>query len=502
MDKRMRRAKMNALSTLLNQLVSTVCGMLIPWVMINAFGSTAYGATTSIAQFLAYISLFEGGIGRVARGALYKPLAEGDMNRVSGIYYATKRFFRTLGLAFAGYVLVLAVCYYEIADVSDFTREYIFAMVIAIAIGKFAEYMGGISNMTLLNADQKQYIVNSVLMLTTILNVAMVFVLASLGVDILWVKLVSSFVFVLKPVLFTIYLRKHYKIRKPKEKTVLENKVTGLAQHMAYVVHSSTDVLILTICADLKFVAVYSVYHLISYSLRNITTSFTGGMEAMFGNMIAKGEAETLRNTYQRYKLILTLLTVTLFGAAGALIISFVYLYTWKSTDANYIQPLFAILMLLSDAINCLILPCYNLTIAANRLKETQWGAYTEAGINLVVSLALVFWNPLVGIAIGTLASTLFKSFYYIVYSGKQVLGISRFNLLMKFSAVVCAILGISLGGMCLFSFFYFRNYIDWILGGICTVAVSGTAALVLGSLLYPKNFRALTDSVLKKIRK
>ena len=91
MDNRMRRARINAATTLLNQLVTTFVGVAIPWIMIGRFGSEAYGATTSIAQFLAYISLFEGGIGRVARGALYGPLAEGDNAKISGIYLAVKR---------------------------------------------------------------------------------------------------------------------------------------------------------------------------------------------------------------------------------------------------------------------------------------------------------------------------------------------------------------------------------------------------------------------------
>jgi O-antigen/teichoic acid export membrane protein len=502
MDKRMHRVKVNAASTLLNQLVSTVSGMLIPWIMIRTFGSAAYGATTSIAQFLAYISLFEGGIGRVARGALYKPLADGDEYAVSKVYLAIKRFFRKLGIAFAGYTLILAFCYYDIANITEFTRDYIFAMVLAIAVGKFAEYMGGISNITLLNADQKQYVVNGVIMLSTLLNVLLVAILASSGVDILWVKLASSLVFVLKPIFLTLYIRSHYHIHKTKERAVLENKITGLAQHMAYVVQNNTDVLILTMFAGLEYVAVYSVYHMITYSLRNITSSFTGGMEAVFGNMIAKGEIDQLRAIYQRYKLILTVLTITLFGAAGALIVPFVTLYTWRSIDAEYVQPLFAVLLVMAEAINCLVLPCFNLPIAANRLKESQWGAYLEAGINLLISLLLVFWNPLVGIAIGTLVSAIFKSLYYIIYAGKNVLKINVGRLLVKYLAVVLMILGITMGGISLFTHIYIRHYLTWILAGICTVAVTGTIGLLWGSLLYPKTMKRMAKSIMAHFKR
>ena len=88
MDKRQKRASINAATTLANQVLATVCGILIPWAMIDTFGSEAYGATTSVAQFLSYISLLEGGIGRAARGELYKPLADGDVQSISRVFLA------------------------------------------------------------------------------------------------------------------------------------------------------------------------------------------------------------------------------------------------------------------------------------------------------------------------------------------------------------------------------------------------------------------------------
>ena len=500
MDNRMKRAGINAMSTVANQLVVTIIGIIVPWVMISNFGSIAYGATTSIAQFLGYITLFEGGIGRVARGALYKPLADGNNKEISRVYYAIKRFFAVLGIAFIGYTLILAFGYYEIADVSEYTREYIFALVIAIAIGKFAEYMGGITNITLLNADQRQYVVNAVVIFSSILNVALIVILANSGVDILWVKLVSSFVFVLKPILFTIYVRKKYRLKKTKEKAVLKNKITGMAQHVAYVVQNSIDVLILTILSDLTYVAVYSVYNLIASSLRNITTSFTGGMEAVFGNMIAKDEHETLLSTYRRYKFILTVLTVALFGTATATILPFVAIYTWKATDADYLQPTFAIILLLSYAINCVILPCFNLPIAANQLKKSQWGAYTEAGINLVVSCVLVFWNPLIGVAVGTLVSSIFKSIYYIIYSGKNILKIGVFSMLFEFVITILVLTAVSVVGMIVIDKMLIDSYIQWILCGIVTVIIMGAIGIILGALMYPDQFKSTARKLLNKI--
>ena len=469
--------------------------------MIESFGSEAYGATTSIAQFLSYISLLEGGIGRAARGELYKPLAEGDMTSVSRIFLAVKRFFRSVGLGFLGYALLLAFCYYDIADVTIFTRDYIFWLVIAITVGKFAEYMGGYPNITLFNADQRQYVPNVVVIGTNILNVALVILLATAGWELLWVKLCSSLVFVLKPVIYSIYRRKHYRIIRTKERAKLQNQWTAIGQHFAYFIQTNIDVFILTIFANLKYVAVYSVYHLISFSLRNIVTSLGGGMEALFGDMIAKGEQQALQATYKRYKFLLTLLTVTLFGAAMVLILPFVRLYTYGTTDANYIQPVFGVLLLLGDAIYCLTLPCYNLPIAANKLKESRVGAYGEAAINVVVSMALVFWNPLVGIAIGTLASMLFKSFYLMFFSAKHILREQLWKMVRDFCGAVLLLAVIAVLGVWLIQYVPIYNYLTWIGCGFAVVLVTGAAALLLAGRLYPDACKMLLRKVIKRGR-
>lgn len=494
MDKRQKRAKINAATTLGNQLVATLCGMLIPWIMIDSFGSEAYGATTSIAQFLSYISLLEGGIGRAARGELYKPLAEGDTVNVSRVYMAVKRFFTTIGTAFLVYAVVLAFCYYDIADITLFTRDYVFWLVIAITIGKFAEFMGGYSNITLFNADQRQYVSNVTVIVTSLLNVLLVVVLARSGCDLLWVKLGSSLVFVLKPIVYSIYRKKNYTIVRTAERAKLKNQWTAIGQHIAYFIQNNIAIFTLTVFADLKAVAVYSVYHLISFSLRNIVTSFGGGMEAMFGDMIAKNETEALEKAYKRYKLTLTLLTLALFGAAMVLIQPFIKLYTAGVTDTNYSQPIFAGILLLSDAIYCLTLPCYNLPISAGKLKESRTGAYGEAIVSVVVSMVLVFWNPLIGVALGALAAMLFKSVYLIVFSGKEILRMRPWKMLRNFGLSVAVLTAIAVGGMWAAPYFAIENYISWALHGVGAVVITGAAALLVGSLLYPKTMKSLTS--------
>ena len=506
-DERTHKAKLNTLSTLINHLVATLCGIIVPRLMIGAFGSELYGATTSIAQFLSYIALLEGGIGRVARGALYSPLAQKDDGGISRIYHALKRFFRGIGVFFAVYAVVLAVIYYDIAEVEAISRKYTFWLVLAISFSTLVDYFFGITNMTLINADQHKYIVNLAVIGTRILNTLMIVVLISTSNELLTVKMVSSLVIIIRPLFYSRYVKKHYNLPQVEKKdAVLKHKWNGLGQHFAYFLHTNTDIVLLTLFADLATVSVYSVYSLIAVSIRNIASSFAGGMEAELGNIVAGRETKTLRNVYRRYQCMLNMIAMILFGTAAVMVMPFVRLYTEGIRDANYIQPAFALVLILAEGVNCISLPCSTIPISANKLKQTQWGAFGEAIVNIGVSCILMQWNPLLGVAMGTLCAEVFKSLYYIVYAEKNILGRPVWKALGRFGCSVLLLAAMSLGGMRLMMEVEFAGYIDWIVWAVVAVICVAIPTVLANLAMYRGEFRSAVDfvfgSIVRRLRR
>lgn len=501
-DKRTQRAKLNMITTFVNQLVSTLCGILIPQAMIGAFGSAIYGATTSISQFLSYVSLLESGIGSVARAELYKPLAEKNNYQVSTIYHALKRFFARIGIVFIFYIVVLAYFYNDIANVSVLSREYSFWLVCAIGLSTAVDYLCGISNQMFITADQKKYIVNTAITAVRVLNTVLTLILVNSGTDVLIVKLVSSIVIIIRPVFLSIYVKKSYSLPKVNRKeAVLKQKWTGLGQHFAYFIHSNTDIIVLTLFADLKIVAVYSVYYLVVFNMRSLVFSFAGGMESELGDMIARNEKEKLVKAYRRYQCIINTITLIAFGSTAALVVPFVKLYTANVSDANYIQPAFALIFVMVEAFNCISLACSTLPISANRLRQTQWGAFGEALINIVLSCILIRFNPLLGVIIGSLAAEIFKFVFYSVYAAKHILKTSVFKELIRQASVLFVLFAVSFVGINIFNAASISNYFQWALAACGTVVVMTVIALIVGRILYPKELNALINALKNKIK-
>ena len=317
---RFNEEKLNIYTALFNQIITIVCGIFLPRILIGSFGSEAYGISVSIAQFLSYITLLEGGIGGVARAELYGPLAKKDADATGAVYYAIKRFFNHVAAIFVVYSLGLGLVYYSLAHVKIFTRTYVFMLVVVISLATLAKYVGGLTNLILIVASKKQYINNLIMAATTLINVIAVALLVYWGCDLIWVKLGSSLIFIVRPILYSIYVKKNYCLpAQVKKRRILEQKWTGIGQHIAYFLHKNTDVVLLTLLADLRLVAVYSVYNMIISNIRSLTESFSSGMEAVFGELLAKGEFAALQKAFQKYKVLLSAASLILFCCTGIL---------------------------------------------------------------------------------------------------------------------------------------------------------------------------------------
>lgn len=501
---RAKKAKLNIIVSILCQIVNAVCGIVLPKILLGAFGSEAYGATSSITHFLAYITLLEGGISGVARAALYKPLAENDTHGISEVIAEIKKFFRTLGIVFVVYVLVLACSFKEISHTEVLDWASSFLLVLVISISTFGQYFIGISNTILLQAAQQKYITYIVTIAAVILNTVLSFVLVKLGCGLIMVKLVSSFVFVLRPVALWIYVKRHFKLTKVEKSNTraLSQKWTALGQHIAYFLHSNTDVAVLTVMIDLVTVSIYSVYHMVVMQIQNMSVSFTAGMESLFGDMLAKGENEKINKVFGYYETMISMVSVIMFAVTSVLIVPFVKLYTANVQDADYIQPVFAILMVIASFVYCLRLPYHYVVVAAGHFRQTRAAAYGEAALNIVLSILLVYKFGLIGVAIGTVAANLYRFIFYIKYLAHNII-MRPIRWCLRRELINCVDFALIVFiGSALISIVQIGNYYIWVVSGVIITAVAVAIVFMSNWIFYKSDFRPILQRIMKKINR
>lgn len=494
---RSKKAIKNIIASLLQQVSNIISNLIIPRAIIGAYGSSVNGLISSITQFLSYITLLEAGIGPVIKAALYKPIANKDKYEIEKILKSSQKFFRVIAAIFIIYLIVLCFIYPLIVS-SEFEGAYTVSLILIIAISTFAEYFFGMVYRLYLQAEQKTYVASIIQILTIVLNTVLVVLLIGVGASIQLVKLVSAFVFVLRPILQNIYVKKKYniKIKNVKEKYELKQKWDGLAQHIASVVHNNTDIAILTIFSGTIEVSVYTVYSLIIKGIKNMVQALTGGVDASFGDMIAKGEKDNLNRSFRIYELFYFTLITVVYTIAMVMILPFIKVYTMGITDANYYRPTFAILITLAEFVWAIRLPYSGITLAAGHFKETKRGAWIEAFTNLILSTILVFKFGIIGVAIGTLVSMIIRTFEFMYHTSEYILQRGQKENIKRVVIVIIEILILTLLGFYISNYFIVKSYITWIILATIVGIITLLVVSLINGIAYRKDLKDILDMI------
>lgn len=432
----MRKNKLatNTLASVSNQIITIACGFVLPRYMLATYGSTVNGLVSSVTQFLSIIAFMQMGVGAVVQSALYKPLAEKDTDAVSKIFCSAQKFFRTIAIVFALYVGVLVVLYPVLVG-KDFDFWFSASLIIIIAFNSFAQYYFGITNQMLLWADQKAYVSLALDSITLVINTIISILVMKAGGSVQLVKLIATSIYVVRPLGLTAYVNRHYLIDKKIRYTSepIKQKWNGFAQHLASAVMDNTDVIILTTFSTLQNVSIYTVYHLVVNGIRQLITSFTVGVQSFFGRIYAIKDIGYVRSRFKAAETVFHFTVTVLFTCVITLIIPFVKVYTNGVTDIEYEVPVFAYIISTAQAIYCYRLVYFMMIKAAGHYKETQKSAIIEMSINLVVSILFVIKYGLIGVAIGTLAATLYRTTYFVIYLTKKIIQIDLKNTVFNF---------------------------------------------------------------------
>ena len=453
-------------------------------MILESFGSDVNGLVNSITQFLGVITLLDLGVGAVVQSALYKPLADNNTNMISKIYVSANKFFRRLAEILLVYVVLLMIFYPMLVNKS-FGHMYTALLIAAICISSFAQYYFGIVNSLLLNADQRGYIQYVAQIITLILNTFACYIIIKLGASIQIVKLTTSLIFLLRPLFLVFYVKKHYSIDPKITYTdePIKQKWNGMAQHFASYVLNGTDNIVLTMFSTLGNVSIYSVYNVVIIGVKNALLSVTNGFQSLIGEMLAKKETMKLNAFFGFVEWFLHTGTTLVFGCTGVLIVDFVRVYTYGINDADYIQPLFAVLITIANAGHCLRLPYNILILAAGHYKQTQSNYIIAMILNIVVSIATVKMWGLVGVAIGTLIAMAYQTVWMAKYDSKNIICWPFKNFLKQcgIDAITVIIASLATFKIPMLSV----SYVSWFLLAIEVFGIWLIISIVINTIFY-----------------
>lgn len=493
-----KSAVVNTISSLIFQGMSIISGLILPRLILSAFGSEVNGLISSLQQFLNYIGLLDGGVNVVIMAALYKPLQQKDTVKISGIVKASEDFFRKIGYIYIIYALMLSAVYPLVVK-SNFSWSYVASLSLILGITLLIQYMFAISYRTLLIADRKGYIVYFSQSAFFVVNLLISVLVIKFFPEIHVLKLLSACAFLIQPILYGAYVKRHYKLDKSVEadEKSLSQKWDGFGQNFALFIHNNTDVVVLTFFSTLTDVSVYTVYLMVVNSLKTIVTTVSQAILPSIGNIYAGGSEEDLQHSFDYYEFITYFLTTFLYACGIVLLVPFVQLYTIDVSDANYNQPVFGILLSLAYILECYREPFLQMTYVANKFRETSRCAYLEAVFNIVISVILVWKWGLIGVAIGTAISVLYRLIWLVLYNQKKIIKRPFKKWLIDIS--------VSFGFLCVFYLLAKRivqfgtiSVRSWLLNAIIVVLAAAVGLLITAFIFY----RPMVKKIIKMVKR
>lgn len=430
----------NMACTALYQITAMVMGFITPRLMILYYGSQVNGLIVSVTEFLTYFKMVEAGLAAAAIAALYKPLADGDNAKISGVVSAARQFYQKAGWLFCGLTLAFSVAYPFVVPVCDLSGVRLSALsemllILAMGISGALEFFTLSRYRVLLTADQKTYVVSLTSMASLLLSTALIVVLPYLGADVIMVRLAASLTLLLRSVILNRYTARNYpnvnawatpdKAALAKRWDALYNELTEVFQQGAGVILASL------ITRDAGILSVYGLYHMVTVGLWGVLKMGTTGIYSIFGNLLVSGSKPAFRAAYRDFECLYHMICAVLFGAAAVLIVPFVTLYTHGVVDVNYNVPLLGLLVV-SEAVSTHGYIPMNLMISSSGLfREVRWHCIWQVTTTVVIGGLLGLLGlrygvemSVCGILVGVILGNLVRTGFFLGFVPKSITGL------------------------------------------------------------------------------
>ena len=306
---RVRQAGKNIFFGYISNFIILCMGFLQRTVFIGVLGETLLGVNGLYTDILSMLSLAELGIGSAMNYSLYKPVANGDQEKIKsymGLY-------RKAYLAIAGVITVIGLALspflpYLIKDsggiaVRELTIYYLIFLFNTVST-YFVAYKYSLSN-----AQQRNYIQTNIATVTKIVTVFVQIIVLLLTKNFLLYLLMQAAVELLQKIFVSIYFNRLYpylrdrhvqKLEK-EETAVVVTKTKALMFHkIGDVARLSTDSIIITYFMNVRWVGVVGNYAMIITYAANFISVIFNSVISGFGNLVA---TESREKQYAMFKI-------------------------------------------------------------------------------------------------------------------------------------------------------------------------------------------------------
>ena len=377
-------------------------------ILVRTLGIAVNGLNGLFTEVISMISLAELGVGTAIIYNLYKPLAENDIPKLTQLMTLFRKAYRIIAGAIMAVGLALTPVVHLLVTKTDFSVGYIRLVFVLFVAQTASSYLFSYKS-SLLNADQKVYIVSTV---TAIFKVIMAVV------NIAVLLLTKSFVaFLITRIAVTLgmnmtisivanrkypFLKNSSQLPREERRSILSNVKHLFISSLSGKITNSTDNTLISILVSTVVVGVYSNYALILNSVNSVCSQVMNSLSGSVGNLMVTESPEKSHSVLKKLSF--------LFFFAGSLCgVGFYCVATPFVALCFGRENILAQSVLLVSAANFFLYiarePLWKMLQVSGLFAKDKNISILGSTVNLIVSLVLGKLIGIAGIFIGTVCT-------------------------------------------------------------------------------------------------
>lgn len=420
---RMEYSARNTSIAMISRIIVIVMGFVTRIVFTRILSESYVGINGLFTDILHVLALSELGVGTALTYALYKPIAEKDIERQKSLMRLFKWLYRATASVIAVFgLLIVPFLGYLVKDTGDV--EHIVPIYLLYLLNSVVSYLL-IYKKALLDAYQQSYIgvlyYTGFLLLQYVLQIVvlvftrnfllflLIHLLCTVGNNVCIARKADS--------LYPFLREKEIKpIPKTEKRSIIKNMKAMLMHKIGSVVVNNTDSLLLSSMVGLVSAGLYSNYYLIIGSVRQVLGQAFQGITASVGNLGVTEDRKAVKSVFE----ISFFIGQWLFGFSGICLFLLLNDVIAVSFGGKYVFPSgFVFVLCVNFFITGMRQPTLVFRDSLGLSWHDRYKSIAEAIINLTLSILLTLRFGAVGVFGGTFLSTMLTSFWvepYVLY--------------------------------------------------------------------------------------
>lgn len=414
MDK--KKGFLNVIVSIFFQIVLLVASLFTKRFLIQYIGNEVNGLHSLYTSIIGFLAVAELGVGSAITFCMYKPIVEGENQKVSALYHLFTRLYLIIGaiILICGCILMPFLKYFakDYAEL-DVNLYLTFGIMLASVVLTYTFS----AKTSLINAYKNNFVTTSISSIGMLLRYGLQIVVLIYTRSFIWYLICAVIAVLAQWIATELIARLSYgAIMRDRQRVDDELKheivksVKAMFMHkIGGVLVNTADSVIISAFIGLVILGKYSNYTTIMLAMIAVINLFFTPLTSVIGHLCVEESEEAVKKYYHffhtfnfaigavfflgYYAIIDNLVTIC-FDATGTGILEMEKSVSFVITLNYFIQFMRQATLLFRDA--------------TGTFYNDRWKPIVEGVLNIVLSIAFVFWFGIIGVIAATILTNIF----------------------------------------------------------------------------------------------